>query len=347
MGSSSASSIAGAALNESCILEEDSFDSDDSVSKLPVSFSCPSPIASVMASAPLPFPVPLRPSPTSHTPPPLQLPHLHWPCAADDPDGSFPVPLDSLIDGSHLVLIRPNVADRLGLRRHLLHKPLGILLAMEVDGSGGTCDLTLKEWVKLKVNDHNSLWVSRTVRTVVAPGLCANVVLGLPWLSHNCIVVDHEARTAIDKTTGFDLLHPKAPPPPPPAKTKLLDQIKQTKVHCKSLVTELKTVLADRKLAVDASLKPVQPIDVIAAIRERVETLAAADQLKLLGEDLKTQYEDVFRPVPHTNHLGHQEKHRGSECSQSQVLEVKCSQSILEHLRVIQYNVILCYITLC
>ena len=66
----------------------------------------------------------------------------------------------------------------------------------------------LHEWVRLCLQDPNSFWTARTVHTIVAPGLCAPVILGLPFLVHNTIVVDHTTCTAIDKTTGFDLLHP-------------------------------------------------------------------------------------------------------------------------------------------
>lgn len=82
-------------------------------------------------------------------------------------------------------------------------------------------EVVLTEWVKLKLSDPSNFWTSRTVRTIVTPGLCAPVILGLPFLAHNKIVVDHDKRTAIAKDANFDLLHPVAPPPPScTAKTK-------------------------------------------------------------------------------------------------------------------------------
>jgi hypothetical protein len=53
------------------------------------------------------------------------------------------------------------------------------------------------------------------------------MILGLPFLAHNNIVVDVSARTAIDKNTNFDLLHPVPPPPPKPPKQKLKDFFKE------------------------------------------------------------------------------------------------------------------------
>jgi len=43
--------------------------------------------------------------------------------------------------------------------------------------------------------------------TVIAPGLCTSILLGLPFLVHNHIVVDHEVPSAIVKGTHIDLLN--------------------------------------------------------------------------------------------------------------------------------------------
>src|ERR1700678_4759654 len=50
-------------------------------------------------------------------------------------------------------------------------------------------------------------WSSRPVRALVPPGLCTEILLALPFLVHNKIVVDHDAQTAIDKSSNFDLLN--------------------------------------------------------------------------------------------------------------------------------------------
>ena len=64
-------------------------------------------------------------------------------------------------------------------------------------------------------------WKSKAIRAVVAPSLCSPVILGLPFLSHNKIVIDHDTHTAIAKDSGFDLLHPEPPHPKPAPKKKL------------------------------------------------------------------------------------------------------------------------------
>ena len=53
---------------------------------------------------------------------------------------------------------------------------------------------------------------SQTVRAVVTPGLCTDVILGLLFLQVNKIVTDHSKETCIVKESGYDLLN--LPPTP-------------------------------------------------------------------------------------------------------------------------------------
>ena len=77
------------------------------------------------------------------------------------------------------------------------------------------------EYVKIKLHDPSSYWSSKSVCAIIAPSLCAPMILGLPFLVHNDIVVDASMRTVIDKKCNFYLLHPVPPQPPPPPKQKL------------------------------------------------------------------------------------------------------------------------------
>jgi len=153
---------------------------------------------------------------------PLRVPHFTWCCSTSGAASSFPVTFDALIDnGLHTVLICKEFVNELALRCRKLLVPEVIKMAME--GAGKKVIVPLYEWVKLKVYDPSSWWTVRTVCAIVAPGLCSPVILGIPFLSHNQIVIDHAARTVIDKKCGFDLLHPTAPPMPPPPKERLKD----------------------------------------------------------------------------------------------------------------------------
>jgi len=109
-------------------------------------------------------------------------------------------------------LISSDLVDELGLKRRTLPEPMPVELAVPDKKSKRTIELS--EYVKLQLYDPVGNWTSKTVRALIAPSLCAPVILGLPFLAHNNIVIDHALRTAIDKVSGFDLLNPTAPPAP-------------------------------------------------------------------------------------------------------------------------------------
>jgi len=46
----------------------------------------------------------------------------------------------------------------------------------------------------------------KTVCAIIALLLCAPVILGLSFLAHNNIFIDHACCTVIDKVSGLDLL---------------------------------------------------------------------------------------------------------------------------------------------
>jgi hypothetical protein len=85
-------------------------------------------------------------------------------------------------------------------------------------------------------------WTSKAVCTVIAPSLCTPVILGLLFLVHNNIAIDHTDCMAIDKISDFDLLHPKLPDPLQPPKMRLKEFICKLKKDCKLLVTNLNMV---------------------------------------------------------------------------------------------------------
>ncbi|KIM87980.1 hypothetical protein PILCRDRAFT_3692 [Piloderma croceum F 1598] len=202
MGSSS-SAIAYMPSNDNNVLEGDDADSDDTVSPL---FTTPPVTNYVAASVPMARQDDIAP---------ISVPHFFWRCAVSGAPGSFPMILNALIDhGSHIVLISNDLVIELLLKRRKLVKPMPVELAMPDQNSIRT--LELSEYVKLKLYDPVGNWTSKTVRALIAPSLCAPVILGLPFLAHNNIVIDHALRTAVDKVSGFDLLHPTPPATPKP-----------------------------------------------------------------------------------------------------------------------------------
>lgn len=126
---------------------------------------------------------------------PISVEHLRWKAAALG-HNDFPVPFDCLIDnGAHLVLIRPETVQTLGLKIHKLKNPELVSLAFKQD-TGAT---SFTDCVTLSLNNA---WTSLPVLTILAPNLCTDILLGLPFLSRNKIVVDHELRTAIVTTSS-------------------------------------------------------------------------------------------------------------------------------------------------
>jgi hypothetical protein len=228
--------------------------------------------------------------------------HLFWRCAAHGPANTVPISFDALIDsGSHTVLIREDYVARLGLERHKLRKPETVELAMSKNGEKFRIELT--EYVKLQLFDPSCVWRARTVRAIVASGLCAPVILGLPFLERNKIVIDHEQRTAINKDSGFDLIHPGGPRQPQPVLQSWSARRLQTKRDHKKMLTELNHTCKQRKIKVDHEAEEVREVDVVAAIRTRIEVLAAAERLKEMGGELIREYKEVFEPIPHTDRL--------------------------------------------
>jgi hypothetical protein len=155
-------------------------------------------------------------------------PHLVWDFYLDGPLCDLPVHVRGLIDdGSHLVLIDSVIVDKLGLRRFTLHKPEIVSLALNESSTPSNASLT--EYIKLHAYSHDQSWTAVTVRALIAPSLCAPVILGLPWLERNHIVIDHHERTVIDKRTNYNLLDPAPPTPPKAPPMKLRDRLKKTK----------------------------------------------------------------------------------------------------------------------
>jgi hypothetical protein len=173
----------------------------------------------------------------------MHIPHLFWNCLASGTN-EFPLTFRTLIDhGSSAVLISEEYIMKLELRRRHLIEPYAVELAVEKNGQ--KVDIEFSNYIKVQLHDPSGYWTSRSVRAMIAPGLCAPMILGLPFLVRNNIVVDAAAHTVIDKTCGFDLLNPVAPPLKPP-KQKLQDFFKELQEDCKLMVAELKMVCNDR-----------------------------------------------------------------------------------------------------
>jgi len=234
---------------------------------------------------------------------PLTVDHLKWDANVFG-SNEFPTRISCLLDnGAHLVLIRPETVADLALPIRKLSEPLSATLAI----GGEKIVTSFHNYVHLQLNSVNNEWASKTVRALIAPELCTNILLGLPFLSHNNIVVDHAARTAVDKKSGFDLLNNNSKMARDTKKKMIppITRVKQRIEHRKAMIEELKIVCAKRliKLGGNNEPPPRKPSDVIAAIKDTMTLLASKDKLIKLEEDLKNEFKEIFRPIPHISLL--------------------------------------------
>ena len=134
---------------------------------------------------------------------PLTVDHLTWDANVFG-GNEFLTRINCLLDnGAHLVLIRLETVTDLALPIRKLETPISVTLALE----GKKTVSVFHNYVYLQLSSGNNEWTSKPICALVAPGLCSNILLGLPFLTHNNIVIDHAARTAIDKESGFDLMN--------------------------------------------------------------------------------------------------------------------------------------------
>ena len=236
---------------------------------------------------------------------PLSCPHLIWRAQIWNND-DVQIPYDCLLDdGAHLVLIRPETVTDLGLPIHRLKDPVSVTLAL----NGNPDSLTVfHDYVSLSLSSLNNAWSSKPVRALIAPGLCSSILLGLPFLVHNKIVIDHDSRTAVVKNCGFDLLNENSSCRVAPSISKNMSP-KQKRLLIlklkKNVLCELKLKCAERVQHLENNdlFENVIPFNPISAITSRIETLACQKSLNKLEQDIKHEYRDVFRPIPHISEL--------------------------------------------
>jgi hypothetical protein len=101
------------------------------------------------------------------------------------------------------------------------------------------------------------------------------------------------------------LFNPPEFKPPLPPKLKLREKIKKNVADRKTMVKELDTVCKLRKdaLELEGLFENVKQVDVIAAVRERVEVLAHWAELDDKGSKLKAEFKCLFEPMPHVDEL--------------------------------------------
>ena len=170
--------------------------------------------------------------------------HLIWHCQNHGLMSDFPVKTRALIDnGAHMVLICPELVTESNLKIHCLKERELIDVALK---NGQNSATKLYEYVKHSLTSLDAAWTSKSVKALISLGLCMPVILGLPFLMHNTIVVDHADHTCVDKCANYDLLNPPLIALPPPPKPCLKEQLKETKADKKLVLAKLLLVCNDR-----------------------------------------------------------------------------------------------------
>ena len=238
---------------------------------------------------------------------PFYSPHYFWECTLDGPsaDPFTPIRARALIDnGSSTVLIKASVADALGLKRHKLPQPLALSLATN-DSSSETPQATLTEWVKIRPRSVDGIWQSRRMNAIVAPTLCADIILGNPFLSRNHCIIDHLYRSCTSINGNYDLLRPVLPNPAPVPKSPAVCTTATVVLQERSLaLAQLLDKQRVFKNRLDAVAQCRADRTAVAHLRTRIEALATVERLGELNTQLCTEFADRFPvDIPHTDDL--------------------------------------------
>ena len=80
-------------------------------------------------------------------------------------------------------------------------------------------------------------------------------------------------------------------------------QCKQFRKQWKACLIELKQVCDARwqHLEANKAFEQITPINYIASIKAKIEDLAIEDANNKLAEEIMNDFEDLFKPIPHTD----------------------------------------------
>lgn len=124
-----------------------------------------------------------------YIPPSLPQKHLFLTFFVNTPSDSD-ICVNTLIDdGCGTVLIRPDFANKLKLRRVPLWDKVTVSLAVD---SGRVKKFVFDEYVALKLYSVDRQWQLKTVCTIITPGLCTKLILGLSFLATHSIIIDYQ-----------------------------------------------------------------------------------------------------------------------------------------------------------
>jgi hypothetical protein len=102
---------------------------------------------------------------------PLECKHFVWQCLIEGPLLEFPLKISSLVDnGCHLVLIRPDVVEKLGLEIFTLETPKTVDVAIRNHDKKEK--KVLENYVILDATSLDQQWGSKCVHALITQNLC-------------------------------------------------------------------------------------------------------------------------------------------------------------------------------
>ena len=211
-----------------------------------------------------------------------------------------------LINSTHLILIRPETIIDLSLHIRKLNEPQCTTIAINSQRH----TFQLYDFVVLTLSSLNNAWTSHPIRALLAPDLCVNILLGLPFLKHNKIIIDHDSDIAIDKISGFDLLNENkssslSSPHPSSNHLSPLQKCNNILHVCCQVMEELSWHCKECRLVLkqDNLFESVTSFNPIGAITSTVLCLASQKDLLTLNENIKNDFKSFFKPISHINQL--------------------------------------------
>ncbi|KZV73547.1 hypothetical protein PENSPDRAFT_682682 [Peniophora sp. CONT] len=282
---------------------------------------------------------------------PLSIPQLLWDARLLNPDSGDGLEVECLVDnGSQLNLIGPEAVDALSLKKRWLGRDYTFSLAVEgaavVSGAPAAPQCSGSHFVNLHLKSRSRLYRARVVRAIIAPGLKAKILLGLPWLVANDCIIDPVHRAVIARTARHELMSDR-PLPGPESRPSVRDRELRAKAEAafavkleaeervasrrvRALHTSVMAELADRLLSVRQIIDPlcetVRRFDVhspacVAAVIAEETARRHKGHLAELDKRMKAKFADRFESDIPIHRLSEQHLHRISLKDASKVVQ--------------------------
>ena len=235
-------------------------------------------------------------------PPPFKSKHFIWHSSLTGPLVDFPVKVPSLIDnGCHMVLIRPDIVEKLGLPIFTLPEPEEVDVVISFSKTGVTRNKkSLVHYVKIRPSSSDSVFQSCLLHAIICPGLCMPLIFGLPFLEINDVICDHKRRACIvnDRKLNYNLLTPLTRQQPTPPKLRLRDQLLQNKSHKIATLRELLEIFPKKwKARIIPDVPEIIP-NYIASILHHLKNLKIEASMTDIDMNLRKSFPKVLPYSP-------------------------------------------------